>query len=576
VTRTDNVAPDFRSPIARVAWIALILATLYISYFSNLGAVGFIGPDEPRYAWIARNMAETGDWVTPRLYGKPWFEKPPLYYWGAALSFKLFGVSEAAARLPSAIAALLATLAMAWLAWRVYGAETARWLLLLLPTTAGMIGFSHAAATDMPFAAMLTIAMVFAACLVRAVPIPRADSFTSSTSFTSFFFGVFLGLAVLAKGPAGIVLSGGAVLLWAALTKRWPDAFRCLHPIAIAGFCVTALPWYILCSLRNPTFFRVFIIEHNFKRYLTPEFQHIQPFWFYVPVLLVCFVPWIFWLIWTLWDGLRNLVSSLPNAPVVILLATWSGFCFVFFSISKSKLPGYILPAVPPLGSLLAHRFIRAPKNPKRVALLLVVFGCALLASAEVIRGTQVQASVSNITKMLFLSSAAVLVALIAFSNWLLAAGCLTWKYSAVRESFRYFGIVIVLLALILWPRFMNNYERGAISPKIVAEGLHDRGVPVDQIFVWRNASRAWRYGVSFYLHSEIGEWNPDHRQQAFVITGTTPCLDLHATGYTSISVSVAAKQGEWFVCQMTPVGSMGSFGQFGSSGGNSGGGTGR
>src|SRR5260370_26488847 len=112
-------------------------------------------------------MAESGDWVTPRLYGKPWFEKPPLYYWGAAICFKLFGVSEAAARLSSAISALLATLATAWLAWRIYDQETARWLLLLLPTTVGMIGFSHASATDMPFRAMLTIAMVCAAVLLR-------------------------------------------------------------------------------------------------------------------------------------------------------------------------------------------------------------------------------------------------------------------------------------------------------------------------------------------------------------------------------------------------------------------------
>ena len=118
---------------ARIGWAILILATLYVCYFSHLGAIGFVGPDEPRYAWIARDMAETGDWVTPRLYGKPWFEKPPLYYWGAAASFKLFGVSEAAARLPSAISALLATLALAWLAWRIYGAETARWLLAPAP-----------------------------------------------------------------------------------------------------------------------------------------------------------------------------------------------------------------------------------------------------------------------------------------------------------------------------------------------------------------------------------------------------------------------------------------------------------
>ena len=273
MTQTDNssIQRPPTSPPVRLAWAFLILATLYICYFHNLGVIGLVGPDEPRYAWIARAMVETGDWITPRLYGKPWFEKPVLYYWGAALSFKLFGVGDAAARLPSAASALLATLAMAWLGLRVCGAETARWLLLLLPTTVGMIGFSRAAATDMPFAAALTIAMVFAARLLGLFPVSSSssDSFISLASWiscTSLLFG-FLGLAVLAKGPAAIILSGGGVLLWAIFTKRWRDAFRCLHPIAIASFCLTALPWYILCARRNPDFFRVFIIEHNFKRF---------------------------------------------------------------------------------------------------------------------------------------------------------------------------------------------------------------------------------------------------------------------------------------------------------------------
>ncbi|MGC1418289.1 MAG: glycosyltransferase family 39 protein, partial [Candidatus Acidiferrum sp.] len=283
--------------VARVGWGLLIVATLCVCYFSHLGAIGFVGPDEPRYAWIARAMAETGDWVTPRLYGQPWFEKPPLYYWEAAVSFKVFGVSEAAARLPSAISALLATLALAWLAWRMYGEETARWLLLLLPTTVGMIGFSHAAATDMPFSGMLTIAMVCAAIVLRLVPSAGGGASPAPTSpsmpWTALIlFGFFLGLAVLAKGPAGIILCGGAVFFWAIFTKRWRDAFRLLHPAAVAAFCLTALPWYILCARRNPDFCRIFIIEHNFKRYLTPEFQHIQPFWFYVPVLLAALFPW--------------------------------------------------------------------------------------------------------------------------------------------------------------------------------------------------------------------------------------------------------------------------------------------
>ena len=367
MTQTDNATPDTlaKSPVARLASVLLILATLYICYFHNLGAIGLVGPDEPRYAWIARAMAETGDWVTPRLYGQPWFEKPVLYYWGAALSFKLFGVSETTARLPSAISALLATLAMAWLAWRVYGAETARWLLLLLPTTVGMIGFSHAAATDMPFAGMLTIAMAFAAHLLGLVP-KSSTSFTSSISFNSSIFGFFLGLAVLAKGPAAIVLSGGAVLLWATFTKRWREAFRCLHPVAIASFCLTALPWYILCAHRNPTFFRVFIIEHNFKRYLTPEFQHIQPFWFYIPIVLIAFVPWTLVLLWAIAIRLFHRDRKFAFSPLTNLLLSWAIFCLVFFSISRSKLPGYILPAIPAIGVLLARSFVTLSDQKER------------------------------------------------------------------------------------------------------------------------------------------------------------------------------------------------------------------
>src|SRR3979490_2443398 len=204
----------------------------------------------------------------------------------------LFGVTEAAARLPSAISALLATLALAWLALRLYGAETARWLLLVLPTTVGMIGFSHAAATDMPFSGMLTIAMVSAAVVLGLARDENTPILPRTPWLALVLFGFFLGLAVLAKGPAAIILSGGTIFFWALFTKRWRDAFRLFHPAALASLCLTALPWYILCARRNPDFFRIFIIDHHFKRYLTPEFQHIQPFWYYVPVLLIELLPW--------------------------------------------------------------------------------------------------------------------------------------------------------------------------------------------------------------------------------------------------------------------------------------------
>src|SRR5437879_10580683 len=159
---------------------------------------------------------------------------------------------------------------------------------------------------------------------------PRSTLFPYTTLFRS-------GLAVLAKGPAAIILSGGAVFFWALFTKRWRDAFRLLHPSAIASFCLTALPWYILCARRNPDFFRIFIIEHNFKRYLTPEFQHVQPFWFYVPVLLVAFLPWSFLVVIASASGIRELCRNRQINALTCLILCWWSFCFVFFSISRSK-----------------------------------------------------------------------------------------------------------------------------------------------------------------------------------------------------------------------------------------------
>src|SRR6266404_5860530 len=213
----------------------------------------------------------------------------------------------------------------------------ARWLLLLLPTTVGMIGFSHAAATDMPFSGMLTIAMVCAAVVLGLTRNENSPVIPQTPWLALVLFGSFLGLAVLAKGPVGIILSGGAVFFWALVTKSWRDAFRLFHPAALASFCLTAFPWYILCARRNPDFFRIFIIEHNFRRYLTPEFQHIQPFWYYVPVLLIAFLPWTGIFLWSLVRGAANLWRSRSASASTLLFLCWAGFCVLFFSISKSK-----------------------------------------------------------------------------------------------------------------------------------------------------------------------------------------------------------------------------------------------
>ena len=526
---TAPIAVDQRtSTAARIGWAILILATLYICYFSHLGAIGFVGPDEPRYAWIARDMAETGDWVTPRLYGKPWFEKPPLFYWGAALCFKFFGVSEAAARLPSAISALLATLALAWLAFRLYGAETARWLLLLLPTTVGMIGFSHAAATDMPFSAMLTIAMVCAAVVLGLTRSEKSPVLPQAPWLAWALFGFFLGLAVLAKGPAGIILVGGAVFFWALFTKRWRDAFRLFHPVALASFFATALPWYILCARRSPDFFRIFIVEHNFKRYLTPEFQHIQPFWYYVPILLLAFLPWTLgFLVWF------SKSKQIDKGPVAVgqrnsFFLSFGLFPLLFFSISRSKLPGYILPAMAPLTCLLVARVAEAVhlnNRSKQMTLLLL----ALTSLGLGIAGEQ-------------FASHRILGQDILPAPWtgavwlpLLFAGVVAAIFVGLRRDIVSLCVlqVGVLLAILGLARGLVRMD-SQLSARGVIEVAHVplQSVPANKLFV-HDLTRGMRYGLNFYLRREIPQWRQESKVGGLVFTSLKGQQELKAAGYS-------------------------------------------
>jgi 4-amino-4-deoxy-L-arabinose transferase-like glycosyltransferase len=553
--------PDNVSMATKIGWTVLIIATLYVCYFSHLGAIGFVGPDEPRYAWIARAMVETGDWVTPRLYGKPWFEKPVLYYWGAAASFKLFGVSEAAARLPSAISALLATLALAWLALRLYGAETARWLLLLLPTTVGMIGFSHAAATDMPFSAMLTIAMVCAAVALRLVPAaphsnssivvaglatppaatpqslpfappaaatapspPPAPPPSTTPSFSGplwpalILFGFFLGLAVLAKGPAAIILSGGAVFFWAIFTKRWRDAFRLFHPAAIAAFCATALPWYILCARRNPDFFRIFILEHNFKRYLTPEFLHIQPFWYYGPIILIAIFPWTLSILPAFSEAVGSFRERHWQDSSSLFLVFWALFPLAFFSFSQSKLPGYILPSLPPLAALATRSVVAGFQR-----------------SSAVVRW------VAILTAMLVMVPAGVLWYLAAISPTAFGSPHVSkqWLWSPLSWPSLCALVGLFALFLALWNRLqaafviviiIQLFALTALYHSFVAtrgEDLSIRGsvqaaknywpdFAPDQTSMF-NLRRGDQYSLNFYVHHEVPPWSPDKRRPSWV-----------------------------------------------------------
>jgi 4-amino-4-deoxy-L-arabinose transferase-like glycosyltransferase len=504
-------------------WAAIIAAcVIFICLFSGLGAVGLLGPDEPRYAWIARAMAETGDWITPRLYEQPWFEKPALYYWAAGLGFRLNLPAEWAARLPSAIAALAAALTIGWLGWKHYGVEEsfrkspAFLAPLIFSTSVAAIGFSRAATPDMLFSAFIGLAMASAAIVFWGRGALRATADAVQTSrrhekLALASFGVLLGLAVLAKGPAALILAGGAIGVWAAATIQWRPALLLFHPIAIASFCLVALPWYVLCAVRNPDFVHVFIFQHNFERYLTPVFQHRQPFWFFVWITLLAMLPWTVLLISAGQEGLRIWRErSWAHSPG-FFYACCAIFPIIFFSLSQSKLPGYILPAIAPLALLCGISVPRAFQKSRSGAIL-IGLGISLvwivLAFSPFFMARKVPLT-ERIGPPLIAGLAitiSVLVLAILFAgirqNLLAVVGICSL---AVAAAVAVAGLrILPAMDPYLSARPHAVFLRGDLRP--------------DRIYTY-HLNRSWNYGLAFYLRRELPEWSPQEPDAALVLT---------------------------------------------------------
>jgi 4-amino-4-deoxy-L-arabinose transferase-like glycosyltransferase len=502
---------DFSTPIRPCAseegnfqiplWsVPFILVVLYVCLFSGLGILGLVGPDEPRYAAIARAMSETHDWVTPRLWGTPWFEKPVLYYWTAGMAMRVFGVNEFAARLPSALAALLAVLAVAWTALRSYGLGAAWYALLMLPTSVAMIGFSRAASPDMLFAGLLTATMAVASEMLQK---PRPGA------LLRIAFGFFLGTAVLAKGPAAVILACGATLLWAAWSGQWRAPFRFLHPLTVIVFCATALPWYVLCALRNPDFLRVFIWQHNFERYLTPVFEHREPFWFFGPILLLAILPWILFSVITIARALHCVRNRTYHQSPGIFFACWAAFPVLFFSLSQSKLPGYILPAIPPLFLLLSRGISTSMQNnPKSVSRTLgwtgIFFFPLAIPLSVALRGNTLE----------IFRPEYFLPAVVAFG-----CGFMTVIFALMkRPRMAFLSVVLLITATVEIANFkILPLLDSQVSARALARELL-RADPSGADVATYDIPRAWKYGLNFYLNRDLPEWTPDSKDSQWVV----------------------------------------------------------
>lgn len=352
-----------------------MLAVFAAVWFCNLGYRHLIKPDEGRYAEIPREMVASGDWLTPRLNGFKYFEKPALQYWATAAAFGVFGQNEWAARLWPGLAGFFGVLLVFWTGNRLFGPPSGLYGALVAASSAIYVLMGHMLTLDMALAFFMS-ASVFAVALAQ-----RDESGDKERRRWMLLAWAAAALAVLSKGLVGIVLPAGAVALY-VLVERDRGRWVRLHVLqgGLLFLAITA-PWFVAVSLANPEFFRFFFIHEHFERFLTREHDRYEPAWYFVPVLLAGIVPWVVSLFPALWGAWARSPGARFQPRRFLFL--WCAVVFAFFSASSSKLGSYILPVFPALALLVGQYLASAgPRIATAQAVVAALLGIALIAAA--------------------------------------------------------------------------------------------------------------------------------------------------------------------------------------------------
>ncbi len=348
---SENAQPASTKRLTRRSALVLLIAFTLV-WFSSLESRRLMHPDEGRYAEIAREMAQSGDWVTPRLNGIKYFEKPALQYWIGAAAFDAFGVRNWTARLWPAMAGWLGVLFIGYVGLRIGGATLGLYAAAALGGCAWWVLNAHILTLDTGLSFWMGVGM--GAFLIAQAGSPGERE---ARAWMLAAWGA-LAFAVLSKGLIGIVLPGGALVIYTLLERDWA-LWRRLH--LVAGACVflaIAAPWFVIVSLRNPEFFDFFFIHEHFARYLTNEARREAPWWIFAPLLAVGILPWLPLFAWTAkraWTEPAALGSDFRWQRFALV---WAVFIFVFFSLSGSKLPSYILPMFPALALVVGWQLL--------------------------------------------------------------------------------------------------------------------------------------------------------------------------------------------------------------------------
>ncbi|HEU5350105.1 MAG TPA: glycosyltransferase family 39 protein [Terracidiphilus sp.] len=522
----------FRRRLPNWATVSEVSVFLFFSVFFILYGVtpllggdglGLVGADEPRYAQIAHEMLARFDsahtlsdrlsaCVTPYLYGHPWLEKPALYYWRAMFVFQDFGVHDWSARLPSASFAFIMA-ALIYLHMRRFRRGGHLDAALITVACAGIIGFARGASTDMQLAAPLSIGLL-----------GWYAWYETGSKFWLFDIYFFTGVATLAKGPVAPFLALIIVMAFALLRREWSIIRKSFWWPGMLLYFAIVLPWFIAVQHQNPTFFREFFLQHNLERFATNRFQHEQPIWYYIIVVVLALMPWTVVAIRALIDGIQTSVAewrlrhsrpekpkpSRPGDAFPEFLVLWALIPIVFFSFSQSKLPGYILPALPPITILTGDFLYRSRRSGLNRWILIghaLVCGVmtlfALLLPWFVLHGVKMPPSHAGLAALLAALGAVLLVLIVVHGFGVARLRLATSAVVIVLMLFLYgVGPFFGIPAIPGTKHVIHLLDR-AYSARPLARQLAAQFPDVKTVAVFR-VRRDMEYGLAFYRNHAV------------------------------------------------------------------------
>ncbi|MGZ5033587.1 MAG: phospholipid carrier-dependent glycosyltransferase [Usitatibacter sp.] len=455
-----------------------------------LVAAGTLGrslanPDEGRYSEISREMAASGDWVTPRLNGIKYFEKPPLQYWATAAALELFGGNEYSARLYVALCALACVLLVGYTARRLWGAQAGLAPMLVLVSSPYFMALGTIVTLDMG----LTLWTTATLCAYMLAQRPAIDARERRRWLLAAWAAI--ALAVLSKGLIGIVFPAAALGLSCLLRRNLRPLLHLEWARGGAVFLAICAPWFILVSLANPEFPHFFFVHEHFERFLTSAHHRTQPAWFFVPILLLGLLPWIFALPAAVAKAWRDEAQVAELRPLRFALL-FSAFVLIFFSASGSKLPAYILPMFPPLALVLGRYLVDVP--PRRLAKMLAptmalafALGAAAWLSPE-FTGEAWNKALYRDARPWMVAGSAMLGAAGFAGSALLWAG---WRREALLAVS--IGVALAVGSLgITYERFFSPRQSG----KIVAQKMTPHLGPATRLYAVRHYDQT----VPFYI----------------------------------------------------------------------------